>query len=446
MHRNGKAVGTELGLLTERARREPKSKFTSLAHLLNEEYLACCFEELRKQASPGVDGVTYEEYSKELSKNLGDLVNRMKAGQYRPQPVRRVYIPKDEKSKRPLGIPALEDKIVQMGITRILEAIFEVEFLDVSYGFRRGRGCHQALQELADGIRSNPVNYVVDADIKGFFDSVDHKRLMECLGVRIVDRNFLRLVVRFLKAGVMEEGKYVKTERGTPQGGNLSPILSNIFLHYVLDRWMERTLKPTLKGYAALYRYADDFVICVQAEEEAKKILEEIEERFRKVGLSLSEEKTRLVTFGRYAVKNAARRGEKPGTFDFLGFTHFDDKTRRGGYKVGRATSRKKFRQKMKAMNEWLKAVRCTGQMRDWWSILEAKVLGHYHYYGVSGNWEALQRYYEGVRRMVYKWLGRRSQKKRYNWERFQQYLDRHPIPRPKIHHNLYTLSMVRGV
>lgn len=263
-------VETKWADLSVMAREKKGYKFTNLTYLLNEGFLAQCFGELREQAAPGIDRVTVKEYSKNLEGNLRDLVRRMKAWQYRPQAVRRVYIPKDKQTKRPLGIPAVEDKVVQMGMTKILEAIFEGDFLEVSYGFRRGRGCHEALKALDEAIMTKPVNYVVDADIKGFFDSVDHKKLIACLRERITDSSFLRLVVRFLKAGVMEEGKYLETERGTPQGGILSPVLSNIFLHYGLDCWLEGKLKPELKGYVALNRYADDFVICAEREEEAK--------------------------------------------------------------------------------------------------------------------------------------------------------------------------------
>lgn len=436
-------VATRLRHIAEQARQEPRSKFGNIAYLLNEGFLTECFRSLRKQAAAGIDGVTWEEYSKNLMENLANLVRRMKAWQYRPQPVRRVYIPKDKKSKRPLGIPALEDKIVQEGMRRILEAIFEGDFLDGSYGFRRGRGCHQALQTLDETIQRQPVSYVVEADIKGYFDSVDHELLLRALRERVSDENFLRLVVRFLKAGVMEEEKRWVSEEGTPQGGILSPLLSNIFLHYVLDRWFERKVKPTLRGFAQLNRYADDFVFTVQYREEAELILQKVEQRFAACKLSLSPEKTRVVEFGRFAEERTARRGQRPGTYDYLGFTHYCGKTRRGKFKVGRQTSRKKLRQKLTAMNAWLKAVRNRAPLREWWSLLRQKLLGHYHYYGVSGNFRRIHWFFRETYRLALKWLNRRSQKKSYTYERFAQYLQRYPLPKPKIYHNFYEPRLV---
>jgi group II intron reverse transcriptase/maturase len=422
------------------ARQDGSCKFGTLAYLLNTEYLAQCFWELNPKAAPGIDRVTWRKYGKELDENLSCLVKRMKAMSYRPQAVKRVFIPKDNKSKRPLGIPAIEDKVVQMGMTRILESIFECDFLDVSYGFRPGRSCHQALVALDKMIMMQPVNYVLDADIKGFFDSVDHKKLMSCLQARVSDPQFLRLVSRFLKAGVMEDGARIEVDKGTPQGGVLSPLLSNVFLHYALDVWFEGDLKKRLRGYAGLIRYADDFVICVQYKDDAQMILHELEARFAKCGLSLSKEKTRLLEFGRSASETAGRRGDRPGTFNFLGFTHFCDKTRRGKFKVGRKTSSKKFCQKVKAMNEWLRNIRSHVPLKEWWPILQRKVAGHYGYYGVSGNSRGIRNFHLATQRLAFKWLNRRSQRRSYNWESYTAYLKRHPLPPPKLRHNLYTL------
>ena len=441
MHRNGDWVQTKLKLITSRAQRDRWCRFSSLAYLLNEGFLAQCFGELKRGKAPGIDGVRWEEYAEKLTENLRGLVSRLKAKRYWPQPVKRVYIPKDGKSMRPLGLPVVEDKVVQMGMARILEAIFEVDFLEVSYGFRPGRSCHDALDRLDKAIMSKPVNYVVEADIKGFFDHVDHKWLMECLRQRISDPSFLRLIGRFLKAGIMEEGKYVETGEGTPQGGILSPVLSNIYLHYVLDLWFERRMKRELSGYAEENRYADDFVICVQRREEGERVLRALRERFAKFGLSLSEEKTRLVEFGRYAGVNRERRGEKPDTFDYLGFTHFIDRSRRGKFKVGQRTSKKKFRAKIKAMNSWLKSVRNAVKLREWWAILRVKLLGHYRYYGISGNLMGIKRYYLRVLALVYKWINRRSQRRSYNRKGFAHYLEYYPLPKPRIYRNLYTLA-----
>ena len=431
---------TKLNLITEVARKDGKCTFNNLVHLLNVENFKECFRELKKGKASGIDGVTLQEYEQELDNNLEDLVARMKRFSYRPQPVRRVYIPKANGEKRPLGIPAVEDKIVQMGITRILQAIFEVDFLDFSYGFRPSRNCHQALGTLDKMIMQRPVNHVIDADIKGFFDNVDHDWLMRCIEQRISDKNLLRLLKRFFKAGIVEEGKYISTEKGTPQGGVISPVLANIYLHYVLDLWFERVEKKKFGSYIGMVRYGDDFVICVQRKEVAEQLRSELSRRLAKFGLELSGEKTRIVEFGRYARENSRKKGCKPGSFSFLGFTHFCDKGRKGYFKVGRKTDRKKFSVKIKEMNKWLKAVRNTSKPKAWWPILAAKLRGHFHYYGVSGNYGGISQFYQRTIRLIVKWLNRRSQKKSYNWEQFITYLLRHPLPKPKIYHNLYTL------
>ncbi|HAX94716.1 MAG TPA: group II intron reverse transcriptase/maturase [Bacteroidales bacterium] len=430
---------TKLNQITKRATEDRKFKFTSLAHLLNERTLAECFHLLKKGKAPGVDNVTYEEYEQYLDTNVIKLVRKMKTGGYHPQPVRRAYIPKaDGKSMRPLGIPALEDKMVQMGMTRILNAIFEPIFLDCSYGFRPGRGCHQALKKLDNTIMSKPVNHVIDADIRGFFDNVDHDWMMRMLQEKISDPKFLRIIRRFLKAGVMEDGKRMDTEEGVPQGGLISPILSNIYLHYVLDLWVEKEVKRNMKGFVEIIRYADDFVILVQYKEEAEMILELLNERLKKFALDLSAEKTQLIEFGRYAKMNAEKKGTKPDTLDFLGFTHFVDKTRKGNFKVGRKTRRKKFVMKLKEMNEWLKSVRNLVEIKEWWKVLAAKLRGHYEYYGISGNYWSIHAYYFQVCKLVLKWINRRSQKRSCTLKQFFEYLKKFPLPTPTIRHNIY--------
>ena len=434
----------KLALIVERARREPQCQFTSLAHLLDARFLATCYYRLGRDRASGVDGVTWKEYGEHLEENLGDLVARMKAKRYKPQPARRVYIPKDEHSRRPLGLPALEDKIVQKGIAEILEAIYEADFLDCSYGFRPGRGCHQAINAVDKTIMTQAVNHVIDADIKAYFDSVSHSGLMRCLQVRIKDPSFLLLIQRFLKAGYFEAGRIVATEQGTPQGGNLSPMLSNIFLHYVLDLWFEKRLKRQVRGVCFLVRYADDFVCMVQYQEDAQYILQALRERFAQFDLVLHPEKTRVISFGRYERQNARRQRRRPNTFDFLGFTHYCDRSRKGKFIVGRKTSRKKFRQKCRELNAWLKAVRSVCPVKEWWPVLKAKLRGHYQYYGISGNMRTLSRYYHLAVRLALKWLNRRSQRRSFSWERFRTYLDHYPLPKPRIVHNLYTLSPVR--
>jgi len=432
-----------LALITERARQEPKCRFTSLAHLLNAEFLADCYRRLGRDRASGMDGVSWEAYGQGLEENLEGLVQRMKAKQYKPQPSRRVYIPKDAHTERPLGLPALEDKIVQKGIALILEAIYEADFLDCSYGFRPNRSCHQALNAVDKVIMTKPINHVVEADIKGFFDNVSHCWLMRCLEVRIKDPSFLLLIRRFLKAGYVEGWQFVETDEGTPQGGNLSPVLSNVFLHYVLDLWFEKVVKPGCRGACYLVRYADDFVCMVQYQEDAQAIEEALRERFRKFELELHPEKTRVMSFGRYEPENARRQERKANTFDFLGLTHYCGESRRGKFIVGRKTSRKKFRMKCRAMNAWLKSIRNVTGVKEWWPILAAKLRGHYQYYGVSGNMRSVRKFQAIVLRLVLKWLNRRSQKKSFNWPGYLEYVRRYPLPIPRIVHNLYTLSPV---
>ena len=433
----------KLALISKRAREESGCQFTSLAHLLNEGYLKACYSKLGRDRACGIDNVTWREYGQKLDENLKRLVARLKAKRYKPQPSKRVYIPKDEHTKRPLGLPALEDKIVQKGIAGILEAIYEEDFLDCSYGFRPGRSCHQAINVVDKTIMNQPINHIVEADIKGYFDNVSHEWLMKFLQVRIKDPSLLLLIKRFLKAGYVEAGMREATEQGTPQGGNLSPTLSNVFLHYVLDLWYERKVKTQIKGKCYMVRYCDDFICMVQNVEDARHIEQMLKERFTKFDLELHPGKTCVIGFGRYERQNAKRQNRKANTFDFLGFTHYCGESRKDKFIVGRVTSRAKFRKKSREMNAWLKAIRNTVKTKEWWPILEAKLRGHYQYYGVSGNMPALRRYYAMTLRLVRKWLNRRSQRKVYSWKCFEEYLKHYPMPTPQIKHNLYTLSPV---
>ena len=331
MPRRGEAVETKLQRIAEKALREPAFQFTSLFHLMNEELLRGCFEGLRKDAASGIDRVTKEEYGRNLATNLQGLVSRLHEMSYRPQPVCRVYIPKPGSSKqRPLGIPALEDKVVQAGLVRILEAVYEADFIADSYGFRPGRGCHDALRALSVTVESGGVHYIVEADIRGFFDNVEHEWLMKFLGHRIGDKRVLRYVQRFLKAGVFELGEIAATEQGTPQGGVISPLLANIYLHYSLDLWYTRVFSRTCGGRSRLIRYADDFVVCFQQGNDAQRFRGELEQRLGLFGLEVAAEKTKVLEFGPFAASKAKARGEKPQTFDFLGLTHYCSRTRNG--------------------------------------------------------------------------------------------------------------------
>jgi len=355
----------KLALITGHARRDPDFQFTSLAHLLDVEYLGDCYKSLNRNKAVGIDKVSWEEYGKGLDANLVRLVLRLKSKKYKPLPARRVYIPKGETGERPLGISALEDKIVERGITWILESIYEQDFMSCSYGFRPKRNCHQALKELNDLVMFQPVNHIVEADIKGFFDNVSHEKLMEFIQIRVTDATLLNLLRKFLKAGYVDAGLLVKSDKGTPQGSILSPMLANIFLHYVLDTWFEETVKSHTIGFCELVRYADDFVCVVRYADDAKRIEQAIRNRFNKYGLELHPDKSRAFSFGRYERENAKRQNRRARTFDFLGFTHYCDWSRKGKFKLGRKTASKKFVMKCKEMNRWLKAIRNRVKTKD---------------------------------------------------------------------------------
>jgi group II intron reverse transcriptase/maturase len=434
---------TKLALISERARKDPKLQFTSLAHLLNEGFLKECYFGLGRDRASGIDGVSWKEYGKGLDENICDLVARLKSKRYKPLPSRRTYIPKDDHSKRPLGLPSLEDKIVQKGIAQILEAIYEQDFLDCSYGFRPHRNCHQALNVVDKTVMTHPIRYVVEADIKGFFDHVSHEWMLRCLKVRIQDPSLLLLIRRFLKAGYVDAGELILPDEGTPQGGNLSPILSNVFLHYVLDLWFEKKLKPQIRGDCHLVRYADDFLCLVQCYSDAQYIKQSLQQRFEKFDLELHPEKTRVVNLRRGVMHKVDRDKHEAHSFDFLGFTHYGGKSRKGKWVLCRQTSAKKFRKRCKEFAAWLRSVRCTAKPQELWPILQAKLRGHYQYYGISGNSRMIERYHYVVKRLIFKWLNRRSQKASFNWEGFTEYLEHYPLPEPRIVHRLYTLSSV---
>ena len=430
---------SKLVLISKHAAEKPKMQFTSLAHLLNKEFLRQCFYSLNRNKAVGVDNVSWKEYEGGLEENLNKLEDRLKRKKYKPLPARRVYIPKDNGDKRPLGVSAIENKIVEKGIKKILESIYEQDFSDISYGFRPNRNCHQALKELNDQIMENPINHIVEADIKGFFDNVSHEQLIKFLGIRIKDSSMLHLIKKFLKAGYIDDELLVTGEKGTPQGSIISPLLANIFLHYVLDEWFEKIVKVHVRGYCEIIRYADDFVCVVRYVEDAEKIEKGCLNRFNKYGLELNSTKSRRLSFGRHETENAKRQKRRPNTFDFLGFTHFSDKTRKGGFKLGRKTSRKRLVSKCKEMTDWLKKMRNYKKPKEWWETLRAKLRGHYQYYGVSGNYRSINVYYKHTLRALCKWLNRRSQKSSMTWANFSKYLECYSVPKPKTVHNFYT-------
>ena len=440
----GKDVETKLSLISLRAKRQPEYQFTSLAHLLNEGFLKRCYWSLGRNKALGVDGVSWTEYGEKLEENLKGLVTRLKAKQYRPLPARRVHIPKGENSTRPLGIPVQEDKVVGKGISRILEAIYEQDFYECSHGFRPKRGCHTALGTVNDLLLNHPVNHIIEADIKGFFDNISHKWMMEYLGRRIKDPSFLRIIGRFLKAGYKDTDLLVESVKGVPQGGTLSPMLANVFLHYVLDEWFEKEIKPQVKGECHLVRYCDDFIVLVQFKDDAHMLVELLSRRFEQYDLALHPEKTCVVSFGRYERDNAQNQKRKANTFCFLGLTHYCTRSRHGGFLVGRRTSAKKFRKKVRELYQWFKAQRNLLKLRELWKTLSAKLRGHYQYYGISGNYRGIYWYYCCAKQIAFKWLNRRSQRKSYNWKQFSMYLEKYPLPKPHIAHRLYASPTVK--
>jgi len=430
----------KLTLISGHAKRNTHLQFTSLAHLLDEEFLKQCFHGLNRNKAKGVDNVGWYDYEVNLGNNIVNLVERLKMKRFKPLPAKRVYIPKDDGNKRPLGISAIENKIVEKGIKVILQSIYEQDFSENSFGFRPKRNCHQALNELDDQIMGNPINHIVEADIKGFFDNVSHELLLEALKFRVADSSMLHLIEKFLKAGYIDSNLLVTSDEGTAQGSILSPLLANIFLHYVLDTWFNEVVKIHTQGYCELIRYADDFVCVVQYGNDARIIEEALHNRFNRFKLELHPEKTRKFSFGRFEMTNAKNQNRKTNTFDFLGFTHFCTKARKGFFILGRRTSKNKFTKKCKEMTKWLKAIRNTAKPKEWWGVLKAKLRGHFQYYGVSGNYENIKAFYKHTIRMLYKWLNRRSQKSSMNWENFKKYMEYYPLAKPKIAHNFYTL------
>jgi len=435
---DGKAfVPRSRGLLgvREAAERDKKLRFTSLLHHLTPELLRASFFNLKKQAAPGVDEQTWSDYAIDFERRIDDLVGRIHRGAYRAKPSKRTYIPKADGKVRPLGIAALEDKIVQQAARTVLECIYEQDFLGFSYGFRPRRSQHQALDALYVGITKRKVNWILDADIRGFFDNISHEWLMKFLEHRIADRRLLRLLKKWLRAGVSEDGEWSPTKVGTPQGAVISPLYANVFLHYVLDQWINQWRERYARGEVIIVRYADDLVIGFREESDARRCLADLKERFAKFGLELHPEKTRLIEFGRYAEERRAKRGEgPPETFDFLGFTHISGKTRRGDYTIHRRTSRKKFQAKLADLKEKLSRNRHAdlAQVGGW---LQSVVRGWCQYYAVPGNYERLRQFRDEIQKMWLRALRRRSQRgRRLTWDKFSKVCKRW-LPTPKILH-----------
>lgn len=437
----GSSVLDRLNRITERAESHPEEVFNNLFSLLNYELLWYAFRRLKRGKTPGVDGVMVEDYEENLEANLRGLLSRLHRGSYCPMPSLRANIPKGNGKTRPLGIACVEDKLVQRAVVMIMEQIYEVDFYDTSYGCRPKRSCHQALATLGRIIATRRVNWVSDADIKGFFDNVDHQRLVELLQIRISDPKLLALIKRFLKAGVMIDGQLEATEDGVPQGASLSPLLANVYLHYVLDQWFERDVKPRLAGEAYLIRFADDFICCFELESDARRYQTVLPKRLARFSLSIAEEKTKLIRFGRFARRDCQRLGEgAPSTFDFLGFTHYCGRTRAGRFKLKRKTSTKKLRVKLRDMRLWFHHQLST-PIGEMWPTLNAKLRGHYQYYGINDNWPMLMAFRSKVRRMAKRHLSRRSQNSYVTWDHFQRFTDAHPLANPKRLTDLIAMS-----
>jgi len=432
-------MARDLTRIREKAHKEPKTCFTSIYHFVTDvENLYASYAEIEPGAAPGIDGVTKEQYGADLKEKLTDLAGRLGRLGYRPKPVRRIYIPKPgSDKKRPLGIPCTEDKIVQGAVARVLEQIYEEDFENSSYGYRPGRSCHDALGKLGRTIQQKAVNYVVEADIKGFFDHVNHEWMMKFLGVRVGDKRLLRLIWRMLRGGVMEDGLTKASEKGTPQGGSLSPLLSNVYLHYALDLWFERCFRKQCRGEAYIFRFADDFLACFEDKEDAERFLRELTERLGKFHLEVEPTKTKLLAFGRFARSEAESRGQKPEEFDFLGFTHSCGLTRSGRFKVKRRTSDKKFRAKLKEAKAWVKRARSEMKSGALLKRVKAGLVGHLNYYAVTDNARKCDSFRRQLMLLLFKWLNRRSQRRSYTWAQFYSALRWVGWPSVRIVHNL---------
>jgi RNA-directed DNA polymerase len=415
-------VPSALDRVRQAAIRNKKERFSALFHHITIDRLRNAFLKIKKNAAPGVDGVTWEQYEKGLEDNLRDLHSRLHKGAYRATPSRRAYIPKADGRMRPLGIAALEDKIVQRAVTEVLNAIYEVDFLGFSYGFRPGREAHVALDALAVGIRWRKISWILDADIRGYFDSINHDWLMKFLEHRIADRRVLRLIRKWLKAGVIEEEEWKASEKGSPQGASISPLLANVYLHYALDLWAHWWRQHQARGDVIIVRWADDFVVGFQYEADARRFLEELRDRFRRFSLDLHPEKTRLIRFGRFARRDAVQIDgkRKPETFNFLGFTHYSGVTREGIFRVGRITMKKRLVAKLQEIKAELRR-RMHDDLISQGHWLESVVRGYFRYHAIPGNWNAIGAFRTQVGRLWYRTLRRRSQKTRLNWERMKR-------------------------
>jgi len=424
-------MSTGLRKVADRAKREPAAQFHSLAHLIDEELLAGAFARLRSDAAVGVDGITKEQYGQDLQNKLRDLHERLKTKRYRHQPIRRVHIPKEKKSQtRPIGISATEDKVVQNALRQVLEAVYEQTFTDCSFGFRPGRSPHDAVRALTRAVNAGEANWILEFDVVSFFDSLRRPQLMEMLQERVADRALLRLIGKCLRVGVLDGAEFTEPSEGTVQGSTLSPLLGNVYLHTVLDRWFAEEVRPRLRGKATFIRFADDGVFGFERQDDARRVLAVLSKRMEHFGLTRHPEKTRLLDFHRPPWSR--EEGRSPTTFDFLGFSWYWRRTRTGSWAVTCKTRRARLARAIHRMYAWCRENRHL-PVRQQHAQLVRRVQGHLNYFGVNGNIQSLQRFVLQVKRCWYKWLNRRSQRARLTWERYNDLLGEMPLPTPRI-------------
>jgi len=442
MHRNSSLVSTKQQRVAELAKLSPQMGFTSLAYLMDIDWLQEAFRRTRKDGATGVDGQTSTDYEKDLETNLQALLDRAKSGTYQAPPVRRAQIPKGGSATetRPIGIPTLEDKVLQRAVAMLLEPIYEQDFYDCSFGFRPGRSAHQALEAFWKQTMDSHGGWILEVDIRKFFDTLDHAHLREFLKHRVRDGVLTRLIGKWLQAGVMENGAVTYPEAGSPQGGVISPVLSNIFLHYVLDDWFEQVVKPRLRGRASLIRYADDFVIGFTDAEDARRVLEVLPQRFGKYGLAIHPDKTKLVPFSQPSPRATGKgqgAGPRPGTFTFLGFTHYWGRSWKGNWVVKRKTASSRLSRALRSIAQWCRLNRHQ-PLGEQQHTLGQKLRGHFAYYGITGNSNALSMFRTAVVRCWRYWLSRRNRERSLDWDHFNRLLERYPLPLTKVVHSVY--------